>query len=402
VANLKRSCRALGVLFLPLACLVACVSRSPTLLVQDVNVVDVLGDTIRSGVDVRIDGQRISAIGEGLPVPSGATVVAADGAFVIPGLWDMHVHLAAADTTPGKPEAFVSYGVTGVRDIESGSRFGPHIVYAGPTLNGDSAGSWHRVVADSAAAVHVVRQLRGEGVDFLKVHNALEPHVFFVLMREARRVGLDVAGHVPHGVTTREASDSGLRSIEHAEVLLEAEIHSRDDPAPTMGAAVARLDGENPALFEALARHGTALTPTLAAYRTFVEDQPDSARRAAADAVYSRLARIVATAHMHGVLILAGTDQPADPASVHRELRLLVEAGLTPLEALRAATSEPASFLGLADRGAVSVGNVADLVLLEADPLDDIRNTVRIVGVVRAGRYLERAELDQMRSGGEP
>lgn len=393
----------------------ACSPREAALLIRDVAVVDPASGVVRPGWDIATRGRVIVAVGPDLHPERNAVVVDGRGMYAIPGLWDVHVHLAGLDPLPRAPEQLVASGITSVRDmggrtgellrlradIRSGSRVGPAIVAAGPTLNGAAHADFHRVVATPADATGAVQEIRAAGFDFVKVHNALAPETFFAICDAAKAAGLTVAGHVPHGVTTQEASERGLASLEHVEVLMETEIYRRDHPAPGIGEALATLDGpEGRALFDTMRRNGTAFTPTLAAYRAFVEGQDTAQGRAMGERLYSHLAQLVPQAHAAGVLILAGTDSRSNVGgSLHRELALLVAAGLAPLEALRAATVNPSTFLGRADRARLERGSEATLVLLAANPLDDISNTARIAGVVLAGRYLDPADLRRLHVG---
>jgi imidazolonepropionase-like amidohydrolase len=304
-----------------------------------------------------------------------------------------------------------------------------------------------------------VDSLRRAGVDFIKVYQRLDRDTYFAIADEAKRQGIPFAGHLPHAITLDEAGRSGQRSIEHLTVgnpsgLLPlcssqadalrrgaeeqfrlAVASSRNDPTVLpprrewMKLAVESFD-EKRCLTELrrLAAHGTWHTPTLmAGMRRGVHDdsilkdprldyagavfrpQWDTARsrymsmfsEAESAAFFRVLLRIVSVLQRAGVGLLAGTDNPQASAfaapgfSLHQELELLVGAGLTPIEALRTATVNPARYLGLEDSlGTVQSGKLADLVLLTANPLEDIRHTQRIQAVVANGRYFDRAALD--------
>lgn len=187
-----------------------------------------------------------------------------------------------------------------------------------------------------------------------------------------------------------------MKSFEHAEAVLEAEIFYRHDPADDIITALSRLTGPAASeLFATLAENGTAFTPTLSGYEAFVASQEEETARARGEGLFRRLVAMTGEMHAAGITILAGTDTRSAPgAALHRELALLVEAGLTPMEALQAATSVPASLLALDDDlGTIASGKLANLVLLEANPLDRIENTSRISAVILNGRYLEPVEM---------
>jgi imidazolonepropionase-like amidohydrolase len=326
----------------------------------------------------------------------------------------MHVHLAALDTFPRAAEILVSYGVTGVRDmggrldelrqlqteIESGARIGPRMLVAGSTLNGAAPAGFHRVVETSEDVRSAFDDLLSWGADFIKIHNQLDPDLFHVLAEESQRRGVKIVGHVPHGVGLLEASDAGMASFEHSEAWMEAELFRRDGPAEGLPDALARLSGDaGREVFETLAANGTAMTPTLAGYRAFIDEQEDPTQREMGERLYARLAGVALEAHRAGVTLLAGTDYRSAPGEMlHRELVLLVEAGLPPSVALRASTFDAAAFLDL-EAGLVAQGKEASLVLLDANPLEDIRNVSRIWGVILRGLYLPGDELRELRSG---
>jgi imidazolonepropionase-like amidohydrolase len=272
---------------------------------------------------------------------------------------------------------------------------GPNPVWPGSTA-----------VATEADARQAVRDRKAQGMDFVKVYEFIARDHYFALMDEAKRVGIPVVGHVPQAITAAEASDAGQRCIEHLSGSVD--------------------EGGAADLAARFKRNGTWVCPTFAIDWTFaLRDDPSVAGRPelkylpsavvkvvqlpvphpGADAAMRQLRRKAAVLRVMreaGVPVLAGTDCPMAVSvpgfSLHDELRLLVrEAGFTPAEALRAATISPARFLGRErDMGSVAVGNVADLVLLDADPLEVIENARKIAAVVADGRLFDRKELDQI------
>jgi hypothetical protein len=254
----------------------------------------------------------------------GAQVISGRGRFLIPGLWDMHVHVV--DAGEGALAEAVAAGVTGIRDlggelsvldvwrreIASGERVGPLILRAGPVLDGINPEALHRVtVLDSARAVFVVDSLAALGVDCIKVHASLPRAAFFATVAEARRRHLPVAAHLPTSVTAAEASDAGAASLEHvAETLLGSAINDPRHPAKTMKEAIAANRGaRGDSLFRKFVANGTAFDPTLVAYRSFVNwpgTAPESRVRRAA--VLDSQVLITGRMHEIGVRLLTGTD----------------------------------------------------------------------------------------------
>ena len=343
--------------------------------------------------------------------------------------------------------------------IEAGELLGPRFTIASAIIDGPNP-IWPNsvVAADAAAGTRVVGEMKRDGYDFIKVYNRLPRDAYFAIARAAKESGIPFAGHVPNAVSALEASDAGQKSIEHNNGVLlassSAEPRLREETLRlwTGGEAnqgidasrraglrklnedvLATFDGAKAAaLFARFVKNGTWMCPTLTVLRAmsslddpaFTGDprvkympkqtrdmwnpanDPRNATKTAADyAVERRLYRkqleIVGAMNKAGVKIIAGTDvlNPyAFPGfSLHDELERLVEAGLTPPQALRAATLDAAAFLGVEKTlGTIDAGKAADLVLLEANPLDDIANTRRIAAVVARGRYLDRGELDGM------
>ena len=402
------------------------------LVFTNVTVIDGTGTAAWPAMTVIVRNGRIEAVASGrVPIPPQSRVVDGTGKFMIPGLWDMHVHLT--DARPSAIPALVANGVTGVRDmgsllrevdelrgrIEGGSLIGPRIVRAGPILNGQEFGPVQLAVSDSTEARAAVRTLAKVGVDFIKIHRTLTGEQFRAIVAEAKRVGLPVAGHIPGGITAAAVSDAGVASIEHTESLLQEGNFgsmSHEQFLDTMTA-----------LFQRFARNGTYYDPTLIMYKSSADwrgfaAQPQSkyvarsanARMLEAREQYRTLPAvlegrqrlfkdflvIVGLMHRNGVHVMTGTDLSDGRIfpgfSVHEELALLVEAGFTPNEAIQAATRVPAEFLRLSDAGTIAVGKRADVVLLDANPLADIHNTTKIDAVVIRGELLDRARLDAL------
>lgn len=440
-----------------------------------VAVVDVTAGRVVPDMTVVVADGRISGIGKSgsLRVPNGARLSDEKGKFLIPGLWDMHVHwydvegvlLHSADYLP----LFLTNGVTGVREmagrpmlhewrksINNGTLLAPRMVIASNILEGPSPknGPESTIVRNESEARAAVRKSKAEGADFIKVYDTLSREAFFAIADESKKQGLPFAGHIAGAITAEEASDAGQKSIEHliqlvvpylnadqefSEELRKAQSTGApppwEDPAKA-GVMIRLLKGgfdqqRLEALFRTLVHNHTWEVPTLTVNQNTaflnvaslqsdprLEYMPDSLKSwwamsadrskrrtpeaiEAAKLLYQREAELVGMMSRAGVEILAGTDlgnpYTMPGFSLRDELILLVQAGLTPAQALRAATINPARFLGRdADLGTIDKGKFADLVLLDANPLQDIQNTMRINAVVADGRFLDRATLDEM------
>ena len=382
-----------------------------TLAITGITVVDGTGSAAQPNKTVIIVGNRIDAIVNASAkarIPKGARTVLGRGLVLIPGLWDMHVHLHEKDLP-----LLVAYGVTGVRDmgnivsdvdawrarIGAGALVGPQIFRVGPILNGKAFGPAQVAITTDVEARVAVRLLKQVGVNAIKLHRALPREAYFALAKEAKEQSIPFVGHVPPWITIEEASDAGQASIEHMETLLD-----RNAPVNTANA---------PELFTRLVKNNTAYTPVLVAFRGSAEPANiDSTLGAKIPEIASGRKRIfgeflelVGLMNRTGVNLMAGTDLGvkwiSSGQSLHEEIGYLVDAGLTPMQALQAATRNPARFLGV-NAGTVEPGKLANLVLLEGNPLEDIRNTKRIHSVVLDGKYFGRAQLDTLLKGQRP
>jgi imidazolonepropionase-like amidohydrolase len=415
------------------------------LVLAHVTVIDATGAAPQKDMTVVIIGNRITALGgaKQVRIPKGAEVVAATNKFLIPGLWDMHVHLSW--TTASALPVLVANGVTGVRDmggrlseidewrtkIAAGLLVGPRIVRAGPQLNGQKFNPYQIMTGNPDGTRGIVRALKEVGVDFIKVHRRLPRDSYFAAIDEAKRQGLTLVGHIPMTVTPEEASDAGQATIEHTETLFEGTFSAalKQQKLPD---AIRQWRGEQAdKLFARFVKNHTVVTPTLAGWHWLIEFSdlslpPDPRSRYVALSMkkafprppktsaeeltdlkqrFAEFREVVRQMNRSGVTLMAGTDVagPRVPGfTLHDELAVLVEVGLTPLQALQAATLTPARLLNKAnDFGTVETGKIADLVLLDANPLDDIRNTQRISAVISDGKLLRHDDLDALLRQGE-
>jgi imidazolonepropionase-like amidohydrolase len=341
------------------------------------------------------------------------------------------------------------------QEIRKGKRVGPQIFLAGPYLDGEPPSFQPAVVVKSAAeADKDVRELKERGVDFVKVQSMLSRDAYFAIAVACKREHVPFVGHVPDRVTAAEASDAGQHSIEHLTGVLRAcsrhekrlmrEQFYRPRRKQSAGQVIARqiawqreiLRTQSKkftaALIEEFVHNQTWQVPTLVTLRNvaFATPETDSSqdlrtqwvprgvldgwKKARAEALqatveefavrkalFEKSEELVGEMSAGGVHIMAGTDTAAPfvfpGSSVHEELALLVQSGLTPMQALQTATRSPAEFLGkLEEQGTIEPGKFADLVLLDASPLEDIRNTQKIRAVILRGRLLDRSALDSL------
>jgi hypothetical protein len=435
-----------------------------SLVLENVTVIDVASGASLPGRTVVVTGEHIWEVtpaGRAL-TPANARVVDGTGKFLIPGLWDMHIHTLFGDWVPGGREVILplllANGITGARDMGSdldpilqaredvarGALLGPRLVVAGPMLDGPKPQFTASIaITTPEDGRRAVAMLQGRGVDFIKLQSLVPRAAYFAIAEECRKRKIPFVGHVPDVIRASEASNAGQKSFEHLIGVFEGSTTIEDDllkgpkgPAKFLGAYDPQKES---ALIALLARNRTWQCPTLLwEYGGWLVDAVDVTQypelryapaawrektwpRFKADMVKSYITDplpvrekwvehelgIIARLQKGGVPMLAGTDAPpgvgiVPGASLHRELGRFVAAGLSPLEALQTATVNPARFLErTADFGAVEKGKVADLVLLDANPLEDIANTRRIRAVVANGRLFAREDLDRILADAE-
>jgi hypothetical protein len=472
---------ALILLILAAAC-----TDPAVIAIRDVAVIDVARGVAVQSQTVVVNGQLIEAVGPSgdVEVPRGAVEIDGRGRFLIPGLWDMHVHTSSdAITRETLLPLFIANGVTGVRimaadcfedaepgcveegfpealptistvrgwqeEVLAGRLAGPRMIAGSFYVNSpgpDEPSTAYFPRTEQHGREHA-RLLEARGVDFIKVYSGLSREAFFGLADEANRLGIPFEGHTPFDVWPSEVSDAGQRSIEHlgfgniemecsndADALRDRLVAEFDAPAPELLPIlleqVATYDPEKcRRLAERFVRNGTWAVPTLMIARLpeeagggwrsdpYARFLPDAERAlwesreplyehdlgdAASRAPHSRWMReLTRMMHDAGVRMMAGSDAGEIGVywgiGLHQELELLVSAGLSEIDVLRAATVNAAEFLRVTSTlGSIEAGKEADLVLLGANPLEDISNTRRIVSVMARGRWYGRADLDAL------
>jgi imidazolonepropionase-like amidohydrolase len=464
---------------LPVAALLVGVAARPAtpaetydLVINHVNVVDVVSGQLRADQAVAVSGGKIVRVGpEAQARYHARQKVDGTGRFLMPGLWDMHVHFRGGDSLAAANKKsltlYLAHGITTVRDAggdltpfvyqwrreeEAGTLAGPRIFTSGPKIDGPSA-TWpgSLEVTTPAQVSHALDSLQKLRVDYVKIYDSkISGEAYLETISQAEKRGLKTTGHMPYSVTLGEAVNRGLDGTEHLYYVFKACSGKEDSltalvrnslstpkPLGLFALLPAVYDTYSPAaaqrIFRLMASHHTSATPTLAIGKTLAEladndhahdslrayidpkiqrtyakrlasaKQQSAASRAFTQKLEAKFMSLVPQMQAAGVPILAGSDSgPFNSftypgASLQDELVLLVKAGLTPAQALRAATINGATWLGAASRsGTIAEGKDADLLLLTANPLTDISNVRHIAAVVSRGKVYSRSELRKM------
>ena len=394
-----------------LALISACAS-APTpadLVVTDVTVYSGLAEpAFRAAVAVK-DGAFIAVDRDRPKRYAAERTIDGRNLFLMPGLWDMHVHLANNETHAIDAAAFPQYGVTSVRDlgglpgriaalsseIGSSARQGPTIYSVGPTLNGKAFAPFHRAVATEEETRSAVDELAASGADMIKVHRAFKPELLPVVIEAAHAHGLKVTGHIPLGVHPLDACNLGMYGVEHVGSFIEALVSVAPPEEANTDSAIAYMESDEAAgVYACFGERHVFMTPTLVIYpavaRSVSENgvmPPDFA------AFIAAMKRITLAFHESGALLLAGTDAAynetlAIPAgsALPEELSLLQSSGVSPADIIVIATSNAARALGVQEKtGVIAAGKQADFLLLQADPGADIRNVSKLEAVFKGG-----------------
>ncbi len=439
-------------------------STPQPIIIHNVTVINVKDGGLQPHRTVVVRDGKIDEVSDGIIDARTKGVLHVNGTakYLIPGLWDMHVHAVFGDWFPQAREItlplLIANGITGIRDmgsdletlqqwrkeISAGTLVGPRMVISGPMLDGPQPRFPSSIAIKTPEdGRRAVDDLKRRGADFIKLQSLIPRDAVFAIADEARKQGIPFVGHVPDSVRASEMSDAGQKSFEHLIGVFEGSSPLEDEFLKGSKTETQFLATYDPAratkLFAQLAKNHTWQCPTLVWERggNLIElsdfDHDARARYVPAywkDVTWKRFTRqvmeefsgddlatrrrfvekelqVVREMYKMGVPFLAGTDTPPGvyvfPGfSLHEELQRFVAAGFTPLGALQTATLNPAEFLGMEDRlGTIEKGKLADMVLLDANPLDDIRNTQKIAAVVANGHYFSRQDLDKMLAGVE-
>jgi amidohydrolase family protein len=417
------------------------------LAIVNVTVIDGTDHPPRANTTVLVEDGKIRAItNAGRNMPADVTRIDGTGKFLISGLWNNDLHSVSYGAAKQHLGDLLSYGVTTVRDmgsplddiirlrseIASGALTGPHLFIAGPLMEGPIPVKMPLVVdlfsAEEARAE--VTNLKKHSVNYIEVDTSLNSDLYWALANAGRHVALPLVGHIPPTIRAWDVVKARQVDIEHLggrylnvliacskdeayfdgvmqktydELLAAVKAHEQTEEPQFKADFDEKLlssfdKSKAERLYRLYARNGIAQTPTLYVLKTLWETNRDNQKlddrdMEAGKRIFAKDLAVVGAMRRAGVPILAGTDGPYGQGgnALHGELELLVQAGLTPLQALQSASRDAAKAMGVSrEVGTIEVGKTADLVLLDANPLTNISNTRRIEAVVLRGQLLPK------------
>jgi imidazolonepropionase-like amidohydrolase len=420
-------------------------SRQREIVIRSVNVIPMEKEEILPNQTVVIKDGKIAAIGSKVKYGKDALVIDGNGKYLIPGLAEMHAHVPPIDDIAPMKEVlflFAANGITTIRGmlghpkhlelrsmIKNGQVLGPRFYTTGPSFNGLG-------VKTPETGASMVRDQKRAGYDFLKLHPGLTKENFAAIASTAKEVGIPFVGHVSFGVGVWRAIDAGYSSIDHLDGFIEGMVpgieNMVEQQAGLFGMFVAERADTTliPKLMQGLKSKNIWVVPTQSlAERWFspdfkaedftndpeskyikqetVNNWVESKKNLMANPQYdpSKIKdyialrrRLIKACQQYGVGLLLGCDAPqvfnVPGSSTHYELEYMVRSGLTPYQALRTGTVNVATYLKLPDAGLIKQGYTADLVLIEGNPLQDIRQTRKVHGVMLNGKWLSKEYID--------
>ncbi len=418
-------------------------SREHEIVIRSVNVVPMDREIILENYDVVIKHGKIRAMGpsQSIMFDNKATLIDGKGKYLIPGLAEMHAHVPPIDDIDPMKEVLMLYALNGITTIRGmlghpkhlelrkliadGEIMGPRLYTSGPSFNGNT-------VKTAEEGINKVKEQKAAGYDFLKLHPGLSRANFDAIVKTANEVNIPYAGHVSWDVGIWHAIESNYKSIDHLDAFVEGLVPNINDikeaDAGFMGIYIAKQADESgiPKIVNGLREHQVWIVPTQALAERWLSATMTTAECAAApemkyidaatakrwaeakdgsmnDARYKKenfeaflklRRKLIYECRKGGVGMLLGSDAPqvynVPGFSIHHELQYMVNAGLSPFEALQTGTVNVAKFFERNDAGTIKVGNVSDLVLINGNPLQDISNTFHIDGVMLGSRWLSK------------
>ncbi|MEO7983704.1 MAG: amidohydrolase family protein [Bacteroidota bacterium] len=403
-------------------------SANSLLAIVGGNLVDVEGGQPISNSVIIIENGLVKQIGNtgSVSIPAKATVIHAEGKTILPGLWDMHAHFEQAEWGP----AYLAAGVTTVRDcgnefgyinaikgaIDAHKGIGPNILKAGIIDGPGPLGLGIIRASTKEEAIRAVNMYKDNGFVQIKIYSSVTPAIVKAIAGEAHHLGLTVTGHIPQGMTLQQGVDSGMDQVNHMQYVYAVMKKNKDK-------SINLEDSANVAVLNYLVKHKVVIDPTMGVFEMIFRSVKDDitlmepayhtlpvplqalftnmGMPADQALTYKPLMQsmmsLVKILHDKGVPLVAGTDMGFPGYSLHRELELYVAAGLTPMEAIQAATIIPARVMHTDQQtGSIKKGKQADLVIIDGDPLQQIRNIRKVWMVIKEGQQYDPVTLHRL------
>jgi len=404
------------------------VSKNKTIAIVGGTIIDVESGVQTGKGVIIIEKGIITRVGSApdVQIPANATIIHAEGKTIVPGLWDMHAHFQQAEWGP----AYLAAGVTTVRDcgneydyinaiktaIDKGEGVGPLILKAGIVDGPGDMGLGIVRATTAAEAIKVVNMYKNNGYVQIKIYSSVKPDIVKVICDEAHRLGLTVTGHIPQGMTTKAGIDSGMNMINHMQYVYAMMKKNKDG-------SVNLEDSVSQAALALLQQKHTVVDATMGVFemifRSLNEDihvmepnydklpvplqqlftsmgmEPEQSEKLKPR--YLGMLNLIKVLHDKGITLVAGTDMGFPGYSLPRELELYVQSGLTPLQAIQTATIIPAKVMGMdKTNGSIKAGKQANLLILDANPLTEIRNIRQVFSVIKDGQQYDPQVLHKM------
>ena len=402
----------------------------PIMAITHARVIDVISKSILGDAVILIEQGKIQSVGKfsEVHIPKDAFILDAKGKTVLPGLWDMHAHFEQAEWGP----AYLAAGVTTVRDcgnefnyinaiqkyINEASGVGPNILKAG-IIDGKGPYALGIVQANTQEeAIRAVHMYKDNGFVQIKIYSSVKPTTLKIICSKAHDLGMTVTGHIPMGMNLEQAVDSGMDMVNHIQYVYDILKKNKSTGEVNFS------DTENVAVIHFLKDHHIVIDPTLGVFelifRSTKEDitvmEPNfnslpeplkplfiTTGTSSPQAIARGKLRmktfmdIVNALNKNGITLVAGTDMGFPGFSVFREIELYVASGLTPMEAIQTATIIPARVMNQASiLGSIEAGKKADLILIDGDPLENIRNIRQVSQVIKDGKLYDPSALHKM------